>query len=101
MSIIKQGKESKNKDVKRYLEANQHLTHVIRLPSTLSKLYNIDQSVGILIGTKPNGIFWRMNPGVSQYPTTCEHVTFHAAMIARGKDKIYINPRIIYIYNQR
>ncbi len=28
-------------------------------------------------------------------PWTCEHVTFHATMILRGHDKIFINPRLI------
>ncbi len=27
-------------------------------------------------------------------PITCEHITFHAAMITRGRDKIYINPNL-------
>jgi hypothetical protein len=28
-------------------------------------------------------------------PWTCEHVNFHASMILRGRDKIFINPRLI------
>lgn len=27
-------------------------------------------------------------------PTVCEHVPFHASMISKGRDKIYLNPRL-------
>lgn len=43
-------------------------------------------------------IMWRMSSFVYKYPSVCEHVPFHASMIIRGYDKLFINPRLIFRY---
>ncbi len=48
------------------------------------------------IGVKKEGgecLFFSCTPDAT-FPWTCEHVPFHAAMIARGHDRIFINPKI-------
>jgi glycosyltransferase involved in cell wall biosynthesis len=40
-----------------------------------------------------------LNSGAVQTPVCCEHVTFHAEMILRGHDKIFINPQMTMQYS--
>ncbi|MBS0604573.1 MAG: hypothetical protein JSS60_05995 [Verrucomicrobia bacterium] len=32
-------------------------------------------------------------------PWTCEHVPFHASMILKGHDRLFINPRLTTIHD--
>jgi hypothetical protein len=41
-------------------------------------------------------LFYRNCSGYN-FPVLCEHVPFHAAMIARGYDKLFILPPLIYV----
>ena len=38
--------------------------------------------------------------GITDSIIVCEHVTFHASMIKKGKEKIFVNPRMIMKYWQ-
>jgi glycosyltransferase involved in cell wall biosynthesis len=40
-------------------------------------------------------VVWFSCTSNTTLPWTCEHVCFHAEMALRGKDKIFINPRIV------
>jgi hypothetical protein len=41
-------------------------------------------------------LFYRNNSGYN-YPVICEHVPFHASMIARGHSRLFVMPSLIYI----
>lgn len=57
-----------------------------------------DPQIAITTNGTPSDIMWRMSSFVYKYPSVCEHVTFHASMIVRGNDKLFINPRLIFRY---
>lgn len=57
-----------------------------------------DPTVGIFLSNDPSAPIFRMSSFVYQYPSVCEHVTFHASMIMKGHGKLYINPRIVFHY---
>jgi hypothetical protein len=46
---------------------------------------------------KEEGGFFYFNCCGANYPIVCEHVNFHAQMIQRGYDKLYICPGLIYL----
>lgn len=54
------------------------------------------RGVGVLLYEDP--LVWRMSSLVYQYPSVCEHVPFHASMIAHGHGKLFINPRLVLKY---
>jgi glycosyltransferase involved in cell wall biosynthesis len=56
-----------------------------------------DSKLGIIVGYCGDTI-WRMNSFVYKFPCVCEHVTFHASMIMRGHDKLFIYPGLIFRY---
>jgi hypothetical protein len=66
---------------------NERLSGRHRLPDRLGvRLYN----------ENGNGdIVWFSCMRGKTLPWTCEHVTFHASMILKGHDRIFINPRIV------
>ena len=41
-------------------------------------------------------LFYRNCSGYN-FPVICEHVPFHASMIARGYDKLFVLPPLIYV----
>lgn len=41
-------------------------------------------------------LFYRNNSGYN-YPVICEHVPFHASMIARGHSRLFVMPSLVYI----
>lgn len=43
-------------------------------------------------------INWRCSSFVYNYPSVCEHVTFHASMIKAGYDRLFINPKLKFTY---
>jgi hypothetical protein len=42
-----------------------------------------------------NGLWYRNNSGYN-FPVLCEHVPFHASMIVRGFDQLYLMPSLVY-----
>lgn len=42
---------------------------------------------------------WQTHQGIGPDPSLCEHVGLHAAMIARGSDRLFINPRMVFRYS--
>lgn len=47
--------------------------------------------------SKEEGGFFYYNCCGANYPIICEHVNFHAEMIQRGYDKLYVCPSLIYL----
>jgi glycosyltransferase involved in cell wall biosynthesis len=43
-------------------------------------------------------VVWFSCTDKANLPWTCEHVPFHASMILKGHDKLFINPRLISIH---
>lgn len=97
--------------VKRLLEQKQHpqVHKYWALNKNLSGIYCIEQEkpflppiaspeTGIVLHGGPDPLIWRMNTFTYQYPSLCEHVPFHASMIVRGHDKLYINPKLVFRY---
>lgn len=62
-------------------------SHRDRLPERLGMRLHNENGLGEII--------WFSCTKKRTLPWTCEHITFHASMIVRGHDKIFINPRII------
>ena len=62
----------------------------------LQKITN--DTTGIILGQGGSPVVWKMSSFVYQFPSVCEHVPFHASMITKGKDKIFINPRLVFTY---
>ncbi len=88
--------------VKTYHRHNKKLFHLLRIPAPTPNLSHIaHEKTGILLDSTHTPIIWRMNSGVNQYPSTCEHVPFHASMIAHGHDKLFINPHLLLPYDSR
>ncbi len=83
-----------------YLEKCRQLSSFMTIEHPKPHLSKIeDPNVGVILQQgDPSPLVWRMSFFVSQYPSVCEHVAFHASMIARGHDKLFINPRLIFTY---
>lgn len=89
-----------NESVQKYLNNLKNTQKYITLDKPRGDLPNIDdENIGIITAETPGDIIWRMNSFVYKYPVVCEHVTFHASMIIRGHDKLFINPRLIFRYS--
>ncbi len=85
--------------VKKYLKGLEGIKKHIAIDEPSYKLSDIrDELVAITTDGIPPNIMWRMSSFVYKYPSVCEHVTFHASMIVRGNDKLFINPRLIFRY---
>lgn len=97
--LIEQGKLSGHPQIQRYLDLLENTSSFICIKTPSSDLPRIeDPSIGIITHTGSDPLIWRMSSFVYQYPSTCEHVPFHASMIRRGHGKIFINPRLIFTY---
>lgn len=70
---------------------------ILKPEPNLPKILN--PNIGIRCPNQPKNVIWRMSFGGWQYPTVCEHVSLHAAMIARDHDKLFICPRLIFTYD--
>ncbi len=79
--------------VKNFISSNTNHWQVL-------KYLNEDKSTHSLIriSNSDDAINWRINSGGYDFPVCCEHVTFHAMMINRGHDKMFINPKMIIQY---
>jgi len=98
--IISEGKASDHSQILTYLEKNKQLDAKVVINQPAINLPQIhDPNIGILLpDIDPYSLIWRMNFFVYQYPSVCEHVTFHASMIAQGHGKLFINPRLVFTY---
>lgn len=88
---------------------NSYISYYKRFCKRLNGIYNIAEKkpdlpkwnesfIGFKLFEGKDPLIWRMNSRTSQYPTVCEHVTFHASMREQGFDKLYINPKLIFRY---
>lgn len=97
--IIEQGKLTNHPAIVKYLLGLKKLQKQIILSSPTPHLSQIKDSLtGIVLFNCPNSLIWKMNSFTYQYPVVCEHVPFHASMIVKGHGKIFINPRMVFIY---
>jgi hypothetical protein len=97
--IIREGKATGHPQVLDYLSLNEGTSLEARIDSAHSQLPRIeDPNIGIILNSRPDPLVWRMSSFVDQYPSTCEHVPFHACMIRRGHGKLFINPRLKFRY---
>jgi glycosyltransferase involved in cell wall biosynthesis len=88
--------------VRKYLNDIGNLKKIIAILHPSPDMPNItDPQIGIRTNQDPNSITWRMSTDVYKYPAVCEHVPFHASMIVRGHDKLFINPRLVFHYGDQ
>lgn len=81
-------------------EYRQLLAEAPILEITQSRMANrksLPSEIGIRMknGMGMGSVVWFSCTPKKTLPWTCEHVTFHASMIAQGHDKIFVNPRLI------
>jgi hypothetical protein len=97
--ILMQGKALSKSQVLHYFDSINQLTNIIEITAPIPNLPKIyDPNTGVLLHTNPDRLVWRLSSHACQYPPVCEHVPFHASMIIRGHDKLFINPRMIFTY---
>ncbi len=87
-------------EVKRYqrMVGRAKKVYQLKRPES-SNLKNIrSRNIGFRLEDDPLGIVWFMSSFAYDYPSVCEHVAFHASMIVRGKDKLFINPKMVFRY---
>lgn len=83
----------------KYLIFNKNLKAVYPIEKAKPNLPSIfNAKIGITLNRNTEALIWRMSSFVYQYPSVCEHVPFHASMIIRGHDKLYINPKLVFRY---
>ena len=88
-----------NKSIQIYYDLLKKTSTFVNLFEAKTGLDPItDPAVGIFLSQDQNAPVFRMSSFVYQYPSVCEHVTFHASMIMRGHGKLFINPRIVFHY---
>ncbi len=89
-------KNPNHPQIRVYQDKNRKAKSFVAIDTPKPHLPQIkDPEVGIMLG---DSLIWRMNFFVYQYPSVCEHVTFHASMIAKGHNKLFINPRLVFTY---
>lgn len=92
-------RQQNHPQVQKYLAFNKSIEslHLIEEAKPfLSKI--LSPNIGIVLHSNLDPVIWRMSSGTFQYPSVCEHVPFHASMIVRGHDKLYINPKLVFRY---
>ena len=81
-----------------YISKNRKLRSFVTINTPTPHLPQIkDPNIGVILHNN-DPLIWRMSFFVYQYPSVCEHVTFHASMIANGHNKLFINPRLVFTY---
>lgn len=91
--------EKEHPQILNYLNLNASLEGIYPVEEAKPNLPCIvNPRMGIVLHSNPDALIWRMNTFVYQYPSVCEHVPFHASMIVRGHDKLYINPKLVFRY---
>lgn len=87
-----------NTVIQKYLNDMRKIKRTVFISQASPKLENItDPLVGIQTQDSDN-VIWKMSSFVYKYPSVCEHVPFHASMIIRGHNKLFINPRLVFHY---
>jgi len=85
--------------IQQYLTNLKNITQLVTINNMSPQLPEIkDPLAGVVVDNLPPGIVWRMSSFTYKYPSVCEHATFHASMIVRGYDKLFINPRLMFHY---
>lgn len=103
-ALVKQGVAEEHFEVKIYEEKLKRLKEVISIPQLVHDLYRYDHTkdeMGFILGQGDDKLVFLMNSGIGQYPSVCEHVPFHASMILRGFDRLYIHPKLVLHYEER
>jgi glycosyltransferase involved in cell wall biosynthesis len=96
---VQEGIQTKHPQIHDYLRMNEKFPTVVAIDRPLPNLPPIvDPTVGFHCFKGADPLVWRMSSFVYQYPSVCEHVTFHASMIVQGHGKLFINPRLIFRY---
>lgn len=98
--VIEQGKAEHHPMILKYLQESAVLPriNIFQLAPNLPHYKN--NNLGIILQTGEDALVWRMNSFVWQYPCVVDHMPFHASMIIRGHDKLFINPRLILKYTR-
>lgn len=80
-------------------KSNLEKLHITDLRPPYSQQYKNYEFEGFNL---PHGaedpLIWRMNSFTYNYPVTCDHVPFHADMIAHGFNRLFICPSLIFRY---
>lgn len=85
--------------IRKYRMLNTNLQEIYRPPEPQPYLpLLLNPHIGVICHDNPDALVWRMSSFVYQYPSVCEHVPFHASMIIRGHDKLFINPKLVFRY---
>lgn len=101
---VLQGEAEDHFEVRIYREKLKRLKQVMAIPELKKDLYRFDHTkdeFGFTLGTKDDGLVFLMSSGIGQYPSVCEHVPFHASMILRGYNRLYIDPNLVLHYEER
>jgi len=98
--VIADGKALGHPVILKYLDDIKDLRKITISPPGPNLPYYKDADVGILLSDQEDALVWRMNSSVWQYPAVVDHLPFHASMIARGHDKLFINPRLVLEYTR-
>jgi hypothetical protein len=97
--LIEKGSQTGHPHILKYLSDENELNPIIHIDQPQPNLPKIeDSNIGIALNDQIDCLIWRMNFYTYQYPSLCEHVPFHASMILRGHDKLFINPRLVFTY---
>lgn len=90
--------QNSNVVIQKYLNDIKKIKQTVFISDISPNLANItDPLIGIQTPDS-NNIIWKMSSFVYKYPSVCEHVPFHASMILRGHNKLFINPRLVFHY---
>ena len=93
-------KDAGNYQVKEYLDLNKEMSGTVLIEKIFPNRRKVEYNkLGILLNTDLDAVVWRMNSGAMQYPACCEHIPFHASMIAQGFNRLYINPKLIFYHD--
>lgn len=96
--ILQDGIESYHPQALLYLKECEQLTEYVRIDNKNNLKKIKDDRVGIILSASPYPIIWKMNTFAYHYPSVCEHVPFHVAMIEKNHDRLFICPKLLFYY---
>ena len=98
--IMDEGIRKNHPQIRVYYDRLQMIHSVVTIPAPIPNLPQLKfRHTGISLFGLECPIIWRMSSFVFQYPSVCEHVAFHASMRVRGHDRLFINPRLMFVYS--
>jgi len=101
-NIIREGMVNDHPQILDYKALNERMAAQAIIDRPNSGLLRIeDPEIGITLDASKDAVVFRMSSFVYQYPSTCEHVSFHACMSQRGHAKLFINPRLVFHYGDK